>query len=65
MRLGASSVFIDGELLVEAKRLGLRIFEMGVRNQERTVGTSHFDGIRSATDTLQEIARYRARRRGK
>lgn len=63
MRLGASSVFIDGELLVEAKRLGLRTFEMPVRNQDRTVGTSHFDGIRSATDTLQEIARYRARRR--
>jgi glycosyltransferase involved in cell wall biosynthesis len=65
MHLGASSVFIDGELLVEAKRLDLRIVEIPVRNQERTLGTSHFDGLRSATDTLQEIARYWARRRAR
>ena len=65
MHLGASSVFIDGELLVEARRLNLRTFEMPVRNQERTVGTSHFDGFRSATETLQEIGRYWARRRAR
>jgi glycosyltransferase involved in cell wall biosynthesis len=65
MHLGARSVFIDGELLVEAKRLNLRTFEMPVREQERTVGTSHFDGLRAATGTLREIARYWARRRAR
>lgn len=63
MRLGAGSVFIDGELLVEAKRLGLRLFEMPVRYQERTAGSSHFDGLSAAAATLREIVRYRARRR--
>lgn len=64
MHLGASSVFIDGELLVEAKRLNLRTLEIPICDQERTAGTSHFDGLQAATATLREIVRYRARRRG-
>jgi glycosyltransferase involved in cell wall biosynthesis len=64
IRLSASSVFIDGEFLVEAQRLGLRIAQVPVEDRPRTSGTSHFNGWRVAAETLREIAAYRARRRG-
>ncbi|MEO8603669.1 MAG: glycosyltransferase family 2 protein [bacterium] len=64
IRLSANSVFIDGELLVEAQRLGLRMCEVPVDDLQRTAGTSNFNGLRPALETLREIARYRARPRG-
>jgi glycosyltransferase involved in cell wall biosynthesis len=61
--LGAGSVFIDGELLAEAARYGLRIFQMPVQYLPRKHGASHFDNIRAATYTLEEIWAYWQRRR--
>lgn len=64
LSLGAESVFIDGELLSEAVRHGLRINEIPVRYLPREHGNSHFNTIRAATHTLREIWDYRLRRRG-
>jgi glycosyltransferase involved in cell wall biosynthesis len=63
MRLGAGSVFIDGELLAEAARHGLTIYQMPVEYQPRKHGTSHFNSLRAATYTLDEISAYWQRRR--
>lgn len=63
MRLGAESVFIDGELLAEAARLRLSIYQMPVQYQPRKHGTSKFNSVRAATHTLREILAYRRRRR--
>jgi hypothetical protein len=62
IRLGAESVFIDGELLAEAVRNGARIFEMPVEYLPRQHGTSHFNSLRAATHTLEEIWSYWRRR---
>jgi len=62
IELSADSVFIDGELLVEARRLGLSLYEMPLHEQGRTSGTSHFNGLRPAAHALREIMRYRVRR---
>jgi glycosyltransferase involved in cell wall biosynthesis len=64
IRLGAESVFIDGELLAEAVRNGARIFEMPVEYLPRQHGTSHFNSLRAATHTLEEIWAYWRRRHG-
>jgi glycosyltransferase involved in cell wall biosynthesis len=63
IHLGAESVFIDGELLAEAARLGLKIYQMPVEYQARQHGTSHFNSLRAATHTLEEIWAYWQRRR--
>lgn len=63
MRLGAGSVFIDGELLAEAARYGLNIYQMPVEYQPRKHGLSHFNSLRAATYTLEEIWAYWQRRR--
>ncbi len=57
-QLGAESVFIDGELLAEAARHRLRIFEMPVHYLPRQHGTSHFDSLGPALYTLREIWVY-------
>lgn len=62
IHLGAESVFIDGELLAEAVRNGARIFEMPVEYLPRQHGTSHFNSLRAATHTLDEIWAYWRRR---
>lgn len=56
--LSAESVFIDGELLAEATRLGLRIYQIPVEYRARKYGVSHFNSIRAATHTLEEIWTY-------
>src|SRR5258708_1486828 len=61
--LGAGSVFIDGELLAEAARHGLTIDQMPVKYLPRKYGASHFDSIRAATYTFEEIIAYWQRRR--
>lgn len=63
IHLGAESVFIDGELLAEAVRLGLKIYQIPVEYQARKHGASHFNSIRAATHTLEEIWAYWQRRR--
>ncbi|MFN8376172.1 MAG: hypothetical protein U0694_25270, partial [Anaerolineae bacterium] len=62
LHLGAGSVFIDGELLAEAARNKLHIFQMPVIYQPRKHGVSHFDSIRAATYTFEEIWAYWRRR---
>lgn len=59
LRLRAVSGFIDGELMIEATRRGLRIVELPVIYQRRLHGASHFDSLRAVTGTLAELWRYR------
>lgn len=61
--LQAETAFIDGELLSEATRLGLRLAEIPVVYRERVHGRSHFDSLGAATTTLAEIGRYWWRQR--
>jgi glycosyltransferase involved in cell wall biosynthesis len=63
LRLGAGSVFIDGELLAEAMRYHPKIYQMPVQYLPRKHGESHFDSIRAATYTFEEIWAYWQRRR--
>jgi hypothetical protein len=63
LRLSAGSAFIDGELLAEAARNHLKIFQMPVQYLPREHGVSHFDSIQAATFTLKEILAYRRRLR--
>ncbi len=58
LRLTTSSVFVDGELLIEATRCGLRIVEVPVTYLPRRFGTTHFGDLRSAAATLDEVVRY-------
>ncbi len=60
--LSAGSVFIDGELLAEANRNQLTIYEVPIQYQLRQHGTSNFNSLRAVTDTLQEIWAYFKRR---
>lgn len=57
--LTASTVFIDGQLLAEAQRLGFTIAEMPIHYQPRRHGQSSFNSLRAAWDTLTEMLRYR------
>ena len=63
LHLAAGSVFIDGELLAEAARHHLSIYQMPVQYLPRKHGASHFDSIRAATYTFEEIWAYWQRRR--
>ncbi len=63
LHLNAGSVFIDGELLAEAARYHPKIYQMPVQYLPRKHGVSHFDSIRAATYTLEEIWAYWQRRR--
>jgi glycosyltransferase involved in cell wall biosynthesis len=58
LHLSAGSAFIDGELMTEAARHGLRVVEVPIFYRGREHGRSHFDSLRAATDTLAEIWRY-------
>ncbi|MCS6912424.1 MAG: glycosyltransferase family 2 protein [Myxococcales bacterium] len=57
--LTAGTVFIDGQLLAEAQRLGCRIVEIPVRYWPRQSGASSFDSLGVAWDTLREMVSYR------
>lgn len=59
IQLSAETVFIDGQLLAEARRLGARIVELPIDYQPRTVGSSSFNSLRAAFATLFEMLRYR------
>lgn len=59
IRLSAETVFIDGQLLAEARRIGARIVELPIDYQPRRVGSSSFNSLRAAFSTLFEMLRYR------
>jgi glycosyltransferase involved in cell wall biosynthesis len=59
IRLSAETVFIDGQLLAEARRIGARIVELPIDYQPRRVGSSSFNSLRAAFSTLSEMLRYR------
>ena len=63
LHLAAGSVFIDGELLAEAARYHLNIYQMPIQYLPRQHGESHFNTIRAATYTIEEIWAYWQRRR--
>lgn len=56
--LAAGTVFIDGELLAEAVRHRLKIHQMPVQYLPRKFGESHFNSLRAAFQTLEEIWTY-------
>lgn len=60
-RLTAGTVFIDGQLLAEARRHGFRVAEMPVNYTPRVFGASSFDSPKAAWDTLCEMVRHRVR----
>ena len=55
IRLTATTVFIDGQLLAEAHGHGFRIAEMPVTYWPRRYGRSSFDSLRVAWETLREM----------
>ncbi len=65
LHLGAKSVFIDGELLAEAVRNRLTIYQIAAQYRPRQHGASHFNSLRAATHTLEEIWEYWQRRRAR
>lgn len=63
LHLAAGSVFIDGELLAEAARYHLKIYQMPAEYLPRKHGVSHFNSLRAAVYTFEEIWAYWQRRR--
>ena len=63
LNLAAGSVFIDGELLAEVMRFHPHIYQMPVQYLPRKHGMSHFNSLRAATYTFEEIIAYWQRRR--
>lgn len=59
IKLTASSVFIDGQLLAEAKRHGFHISERPIEYHPRVIGASSFNSLRAAWVTLVEILKHR------
>lgn len=59
VKLSAATVFIDGQLLAEARRHGFRVAELPIDYRPRVVGTSSFNSLRAAWVTLVEMLRYR------
>ena len=59
IRLSAATVFIDGQLLAEAKRHGFVVAELPIDYRPRKVGSSSFNSLRAAWDTLVEMLRHR------
>jgi len=59
IHLTAGSVFIDGQLLAEAARLGFQIGEVPIDYHPRVIGSSSFNSLRAAWVTLVEILKHR------
>lgn len=55
IHLSASTVFIDGQLLIEAHRCGFKIAEMPVNYTPRKIGKSSFDSFNAAWVTFREL----------
>jgi len=58
IKLDASSVFIDGQLLAEAVRYGFSITQIPIEYTPRRFGRSNFDSLRVAWNTLCEMFDY-------
>jgi len=58
INLTAVTAFIDGQLLVEAARLGYSIVEVPVDYTPRHFGRSNFDSVQTAWLTLAEMVTY-------
>jgi len=57
-QLTATSVFIDGQLLAEARRCGCVIREIPIEYKPREFGSSNFDRFSAAWVTLVEMLQY-------
>jgi glycosyltransferase involved in cell wall biosynthesis len=57
--LTAQTVFIDGQLLAGAVDKGFTIVEIPIDYKPRQVGSSSFNSLRAAWDTLVEMLTYR------
>jgi glycosyltransferase involved in cell wall biosynthesis len=62
-RMRARSVFVDAEMLLGARRRGLRVVECPVRYTPRTCGRSKLGTFRSAIHTLTDLSLYLLGRR--
>jgi len=62
IQLTASTVFIDGQLLSEARRYGFEIAEIPIDYTPRRFGRSNFDSLKTAFATLSELLAYRFER---
>lgn len=58
IQLTAGTVFIDGQLLAEARRYGFQIAEIPIDYTPRRFGRSNFDRLQTAWDTLVEMLDY-------
>jgi glycosyltransferase involved in cell wall biosynthesis len=58
INLTAETVFIDGQLLAEARRQGFKIVEIPIEYTPRRFGKSNFDSLKTAWATLVEIVQY-------
>jgi len=63
MRLESNDWFLDPEVMIKAKRLGLRVFEFNVIAQMRGGGTSHV-GRSTCWEFLMNLLKYRLGLRG-
>ncbi len=62
IHLTATTVFIDGQLLAEARRYGYEIAEIPIDYTPRRFGRSNFDSFKTAFATLSELLSYRYER---
>jgi len=63
MDLRSEGSFIDAELLLEARRLGARIQDVGITYHSRSAGVSTAAGFRVVSRIFGEMWRHRHRRR--
>jgi hopanoid biosynthesis associated protein HpnK len=61
MRLRSEGSFIDAEILLEARRLGARMQEVGMRYHPRRAGRSTAASTRVAVRTVRELIGHRKR----
>ncbi len=64
MDLQAEGSFIDAELLLELRRTGARLAEMGLDYYPRVAGVSTLGGLKVVPRILLEMMKYRLRRPG-
>jgi hopanoid biosynthesis associated protein HpnK len=64
MRLHSEGSFVDAEILLEARRLGARLREFGMRYHPRTAGSSTAASTRVVAGILRELMQYGRRSAG-
>ena len=63
LELRSEGSFIDAEIILEARRLGFRVREVGMMFYQRTAGKSSLAGTGVILKILQELVEYWNRRR--